>query len=64
LDVPLYFLVFNTIKSILLAWRQWLCNPSYSADRDQEDRGLKPALDKQFPRPYLNNILQEKGLVE
>jgi hypothetical protein len=29
------------------------CNPRYSGHRDQEDRGLKPALSKEFQRPYL-----------
>jgi hypothetical protein len=29
------------------------CNPSYSGGRDQEDHSSKPALGKQFSRPYL-----------
>jgi hypothetical protein len=40
------------------------CNPSYSAGRDQEDRGSKPALGKQFTRLYLKKTLHKKGLVE
>jgi hypothetical protein len=41
------------------------CNPSYSGGRDQEDCGLKPALGKQFERPYLKKKhLYKKRLVE
>jgi hypothetical protein len=29
------------------------CKPSYSGGRDQEDPCSKPALDKWFPRPYV-----------
>jgi hypothetical protein len=36
------------------------CNPSYSGSRDQEDQGLKPALDKQSTRPYLEETLHKK----
>jgi hypothetical protein len=31
------------------------CNPTCSGDRDQEDRGLKPALANKFSRPDLKN---------
>jgi hypothetical protein len=31
------------------------CNPSYSEGRDQEDRGLKPALANSSARPYLKS---------
>jgi hypothetical protein len=37
------------------------CNPSYLADRDEEDLGSKPV---QFARPYLKKPITEKGLVE
>jgi hypothetical protein len=40
------------------------CNPSYSGGRDQEDPGSKPALGKEFVRPYLENTQHKKGLVE
>jgi hypothetical protein len=40
------------------------CNPSYSGDRDQEDRGLKPTPEKEIARPYLEQTLHKKGLVE
>jgi hypothetical protein len=36
-------------------------NPSYSGGRDQEDCGLKLALDKQFVRPYLENTQHKKA---
>jgi hypothetical protein len=39
-------------------------NPSYSGSRDQEDGDLKPALDKQFLRPYLERTHHKKGPVE
>jgi hypothetical protein len=43
----------------------WLsCNPSYSDGRDQEDHSSKPALGKQFERPYLEKQNHKKGLVE
>jgi hypothetical protein len=35
-------------------------NPSYSAHRDQEDGGSKPASGKQFIRPYLKKIHHKK----
>jgi hypothetical protein len=37
-------------------------NPSYSGGRDQEDYGLKPALGKQFVRPYLINPITKRWL--
>jgi hypothetical protein len=37
------------------------CNPTYSGDRDQGDRGLKPALGKQFERPYLKKTITKRG---
>jgi hypothetical protein len=37
------------------------CNPSYSRDRDQEDRGLKPASSKWFLSPYLQNTQRKKA---
>jgi hypothetical protein len=48
------------------ARRQWLtpCIPNYSRGRDQKNCNLKPALDKQFARPYLKEIHHKKGLVE
>jgi hypothetical protein len=33
-------------------------NPSYSGSRDQGDQGLKPALGKQFARPYVEKTYQ------
>jgi hypothetical protein len=42
----------------------YTCNPSYSGARDQEDCGSKPALGKEFLRPYLENTQHEKGLVK
>jgi hypothetical protein len=41
-----------------------ICNPSYSGGSDQEGHGLKPALDKQFLRPYLEKYPTKEGLVE
>jgi hypothetical protein len=41
-----------------------VCNLSYSGGRDQEERGSKPALDKQIMRPYLEKPITKKGLVE
>jgi hypothetical protein len=38
------------------------CNPSYSGGRDQQDRGLKPAVGKWLTRPYLKNTQHKKGL--
>jgi hypothetical protein len=35
-------------------------NPSYSGGRDRKDHGSKPALGKQFARPYLKNIHHKK----
>jgi hypothetical protein len=40
------------------------CNPSYSAGRDQEDRGSKLALGKWFARPYLEKKKTSRELVE
>jgi hypothetical protein len=37
---------------------------SYSGGRDQENRGSKSALGKQFKRPYLKCIQHKKGLVK
>jgi hypothetical protein len=37
------------------------CNPSYSGVRNQEDRRSKPALGKQFARPYLENTQQNRA---
>jgi hypothetical protein len=44
-------------------------NPSSSGDRDQEDRGLKPALENSYQNLILKNLSQKKkkkkkGLVE
>jgi hypothetical protein len=40
------------------------CNPSYSGGSDQEDCGSKPALGKQFQRPFLKKTHhKKKGLV-
>jgi hypothetical protein len=39
----------------------YTCNPSYSGGKDQEDRGSKPALGKQFVRPYLKKPFTKKG---
>jgi hypothetical protein len=39
-----------------------VCNPSYSKGRDQEDHQSKPALDKEFPRPYLK--IRAGGVVQ
>jgi hypothetical protein len=36
-------------------------NPSYSGGRDQEDRGSKPTLDKQFARPCLKKSHYKEG---
>jgi hypothetical protein len=36
------------------------CNPSYSGGRDQEDSGSKPAMGKQFVRPYLKKYPTKK----
>jgi hypothetical protein len=41
-----------------------VCNPSYSGDRDQEDRDLKPVQANSLGEPYLEKTLQQKGLVE
>jgi hypothetical protein len=41
-----------------------VCNPSYSGGTDQENQGSKPALSKQFGRPYLEKIQHKKGLVK
>jgi hypothetical protein len=35
-----------------------------SGSRDQGDFGSKPALGKQFTRPYLEKTYHKKGLVE
>jgi hypothetical protein len=40
------------------------CNPSYSGDRDQEDRSSKPAQTNRSRRPYLKKSLHKKGLAE
>jgi hypothetical protein len=37
------------------------CNPSYSGGRDQEDRGLKPALANSSRDPVLKNPTQQKA---
>jgi hypothetical protein len=34
-------------------------NPNYSGVRDHENQGLKPAMEKQFKRPCLENVLVE-----
>jgi hypothetical protein len=44
------------------------CNPSYSGGRNQGDRSSSQSREvvpgKQFTRPYLENTLHKKGLVE
>jgi hypothetical protein len=40
------------------------CNPSYSGDRDQEDRALKPNLEQIFPKTLFQNTQPKKGLTE
>jgi hypothetical protein len=40
------------------------CNPSYLGERHQKDQGLKPALDKLFSKPYLENTQHKKRLAE
>jgi hypothetical protein len=40
------------------------CNPRYSGGRDREDCGLKPAQANSSVRPYHENTLHKKGLVE
>jgi hypothetical protein len=40
------------------------CNPSCSGDKDQEDPWFKASQGKQFARPYVENTLHKKGLVE
>jgi hypothetical protein len=38
------------------------CNPSYSGDRDEEDRGLKPAWEKSLQDPIFKIFNTKKGL--
>jgi hypothetical protein len=40
------------------------CNPSYSEDRNQEDRSLKPAQANSLLDPISKKPLIKKGLVE
>jgi hypothetical protein len=40
------------------------CNPSYSGDRDQEDRWFKASLRQVFMGPYLKKNLSQNRLVE
>jgi hypothetical protein len=40
------------------------CNPSYSGDRDQEDRSSKPAWAKSSQDPILKNPSLKIGLLE
>jgi hypothetical protein len=37
-----------------------MCNPSVSGGRDKEDHNLKPALGKQYTRPYFKKIHHRK----
>jgi hypothetical protein len=39
------------------------CNPSYSGDTDQEDRGLKPAWANSLPDPISKKTITKIGLV-
>jgi hypothetical protein len=41
-----------------------ICNPSYSAGRDQEDRGLKTAWANSLKDPISKKPHHKKGLVE
>jgi hypothetical protein len=52
-----FYLKFNFLSWAPVAHT---CNPSYSGDRDQEEYGLKPALGKQFKRPYLKKYPMKK----
>jgi hypothetical protein len=40
------------------------CNPSYSGDRDQEDRDLKPARANSSRDPIFSKPITKIGLVE
>jgi hypothetical protein len=41
-----------------------ICNPSYSAGRNQKDQSSKPAWANSSMRPYLEKTLHKKGLKE
>jgi hypothetical protein len=46
------------------AGHTWLCNPSYSEGRDQEDSGSKPAQAKSSQDPISKKTFTKIGLVE
>jgi hypothetical protein len=56
--------VANNENSVLKQNLSWVlvahsCNPSYSEDRDQEDRGSKPAQANHSMRPCLKKTLHK-----
>jgi hypothetical protein len=54
---------FSTFKELLnQALMVQAYNPSYLEHRDQDTHSSKPALGKQFSRPYLKNIHPPKRL--
>jgi hypothetical protein len=57
--------VKGSLKNAPLRWEQksYVCNPSYSGDRDQEDHGLKPAQGNSSRDPILKKSHHKKGLV-
>jgi hypothetical protein len=60
------FTLYNLCMLIRRRRSSWVleahtCNPSCSGGRDQEDRGLKPVLGKQFLRTHLEKPIIKKG---